>query len=143
LLPLTGGNLEGAKLDAELSFPSQNRQVLTNLRVDSTTIADADVEVVLGTSPARSPVKLFFDKKSGLLVRLVRYTNTPIGMNPTRIDYSDYRLVAGVKIPFHWTVTWTDGRSTVQLSEVKPNQPIDAAKFAKPSPAPPAKSTTH
>jgi photosynthetic reaction center cytochrome c subunit len=143
VLALTGGNLEGARLDAELSFPSQIRQVLTNLRVDATTIADADVEVVLGTSPARSPVKLFFDKKSGLLVRLVRYTNTPIGMNPTRIDYSDYRLVAGVKIPFHWTVTWTDGRSTVQLSEVKPNQPIDAAKFAKPSPAPPAKSPTH
>ena len=142
VLALTGGNLEGAKLDAELSFPSQIKQVLTNLRVDSTTIADADVEVVLGTSPARSPVKLFFDKKSGLLVRLVRYTNTPIGMNPTRIDYSDYRLVAGVKIPFHWTVTWTDGRSTVQWSEVKPNQPIDATKFAKPSPAPPAKSAT-
>jgi photosynthetic reaction center cytochrome c subunit len=143
VLALTGGNLEGAKLDAELSFPSQIKQVLTNLRVDSTTINDTDVQVVLGTSPARSPVKLFFDKKSGLLVRLVRYTNTPIGMNPTRIDYSDYRLVSGVKIPFHWTVTWTDGRSTVQLSEVKPNQPIDAAKFAKPAPAPPAKSPAH
>jgi len=76
-------------------------------------------------------------------VRLVRYTDTPIGLNPTRIDYSDYRLVSGVKIPFHWTVTWTDGRSTVQLSEVKPNAPIEAAKFAKPASALPAKSAIH
>ena len=57
-------------------------------------------------------MKLYFDKKSGLLVRSVRYTNTPIGFNPTRIDYSDYRDVSGVKMPFHWVVTWTDGRQS-------------------------------
>ena len=87
-------------------------------------------------------MKLYFDKKSGLLVRSVRYANTPIGLNPTRVDYSDYRAVAGVKMPFHWTVTWTDGRSTIQLNEVQPNAQIDASKFAKPAPAPP-KSATH
>ena len=80
-------------------------------------------------------MKLYFDKKSGLLVRLVRYTNTAIGTNPTQIDYSDYRDVAGVKMPFHYTVTWTDGRSTTELSSVQPNLPIDASKFAKPAAA--------
>jgi outer membrane lipoprotein-sorting protein len=82
----------------------------------------------------KTPVKLYFDKKSGLLVRLVRYADTSIGFNPTQIDYSDYREISGVKMPFHWTVTWTDGRSTTQLSEVQPNAPIDAVKFAKPAP---------
>jgi outer membrane lipoprotein-sorting protein len=52
-------------------------------------------------------------------------------------DYSDYREVAGVKMPFHWTVTWTDGQSTTELSAMQPNVPIDAAKFAKPPPAAP------
>lgn len=137
LLELTGGNLEGAKLDAQLSFPSQIKKMLTGWRVGSTDIGDRSVDVVQGITAARSPVKLYFDAKSGLLVRSVRYTNTPIGLNPTRIDYSDYRVVGGVKMPFHWVVTWTDGRSTVQLNEVQPNAPIDPAKFAKPSPAAP------
>jgi len=141
MLALTGGNLEGAKLDAQLSFPSEINKMLTGWRVGSTDIADTAVEVVQGTTAARFPVKLYFDKKSGLLVRSVRYTNTPIGLNPTRVDYSDYRVVAGVKMPFHWVVTWTDGRSSIQLKEVQPNAQIDPAKFAKPVTAPPKSAT--
>jgi photosynthetic reaction center cytochrome c subunit len=70
---------------------------------------------------AGARVKLFFDKDSGLLVRQVRYANTAVGTVPTQTDYSDYRAVAGVKIPFKWTVTWTNGRAAIELSEVQPN----------------------
>ena len=35
--------------------------------------------------------------------------------------------------PFKWTTTWLDGRSTTELSELKPNVQIDAGKFAKPA----------
>jgi photosynthetic reaction center cytochrome c subunit len=138
VLALATGNLEGAKLDAELSFPGQIKQTLTGWRTGfpPTFIDDKEVDVVQGTSALRSPVKLYFDKKSGLLVRLVRYTNTAIGTNPTQVDYSDYRDVAGVKMPFHYTVTWTDGRSTTDLSSVQPNAPIDVSKFARPAAAP-------
>ena len=137
VLVLAGGNLEGAKLDAELCFPTQIKRTLADWRTGfpPTFIDDKEVDVVQGTSAAKTPVKLYFDKKSGLLVRLVRYTNTAIGTNPTQVDYSDYRDVAGVKMPFHYTVTWTDGRSTTDLSSVQPNLPIDASKFAKPAPA--------
>jgi outer membrane lipoprotein-sorting protein len=79
---------------------------------------------------------LYFDA-SGLLVRLVRYSNTLVGVVPTQIDYSDFRDVSGVKMPFHWVVTWTDGRSTIALSELRANVPVDATKFAKPAPAVP------
>ena len=34
---------------------------------------------------------LDFDQQSGLLVRLVRYAESPVGLAPTRIDYGDYR----------------------------------------------------
>lgn len=138
VLALATGNLEGAKMDAELSFPGQIKQTLTGWRTGfpPTFIDDKEVDVVQGTSALKSPVKLYFDKKSGLLVRLVRYTNTAIGTNPTQVDYSDYRDVAGVKMPFHYTVTWTDGRSTTDLSSVQPNAPIDASKFARPAAAP-------
>jgi len=40
--------------------------------------------------------------------------------------------VSGVKMPFRWTVSWLDGRSVFELSEVRPNVAIDAARFAKP-----------
>jgi outer membrane lipoprotein-sorting protein len=71
--------------------------------------------------------------ESGLLVRSVRYTDSPVGRIPTQIDYSDYRDVAGVKMPFKWTTTWLDGRDMFEISEVQPNVAIDAAKFARPS----------
>jgi hypothetical protein len=85
-------------------------------------------------------VNLYFDTQSGLLVRQVRYADSPVGLNPTQVDYADYREVAGVKMPFKWTVSWLDGRSTIELSEVQPNAPIDAAKFARPA-APPSPAT--
>jgi outer membrane lipoprotein-sorting protein len=36
-------------------------------------------------------------------------------------------------VPFRWTVSWLDGRSTFELSEVRTNVPVDAAKFARPA----------
>ena len=139
VLVMSGGELEGAKLDAALSFPAQIKQTLKDWRTGfpSTTIDDNEVEIVQGTNADNTPVKFFFDKKSGLLLRQLRFTDTLIGLNPTQIDYADYRDVSGVKVPFHWTVTWTDGRSTTELTSVQPNVAIDAAKFARPAPAVP------
>ena len=73
------------------------------------------------------------------MVRLVRFVDTAVGRVPMQIDYADYREVSGVKMPFRWTATWTDGQSTTQLTEVQPNVQIDPAKFARPAPAPPIK----
>jgi hypothetical protein len=47
------------------------------------------------------------------------------------VDYSDYREVAGVKVPFHWTLTWTDGRSDFDMTDLQVNVPVDAAKFGE------------
>ena len=138
LMPLSGGNLEGAKVEAMLLFPAQLKQAFTQWRVTSTSIDDRDVQVLQGTNPRQPPVNLYFDQ-SGLLVRLVRFVDTAVGRVPTQIDYSDYRDVAGIKIPFKWTATWTDGQSTAELTEIRLNVAIDAAKFARPAPAPPPK----
>ena len=138
LMPLSGGNLEGAKVEAMLLFPAQLKQAFTQWRVTSTSIDDRDVQVLQGTNPRQPPVNLYFDQ-SGLLVRLVRFVDTAVGRVPTQIDYSDYRDVAGIKIPFKWTATWTDGQSTAELTEIQLNVAIDAGKFARPAPAPPPK----
>ena len=87
LLGLTGLELDAVKLDADLSFPARVKQILSDWRVGfPTMIDDRDVQVVQGTSAGRSPVKLYFDSKSGLLMRQVRYSDSPIGMVPTQID---------------------------------------------------------
>jgi photosynthetic reaction center cytochrome c subunit len=138
LMPLSGGNLEGVKVEAMLAFPAQFKQAFSQWRVTSTSIDDRDVQVLQGTNPRQPPVNLYFDQ-SGLLVRLVRFADTAVGRVPTQIDYSDYRDVAGVKMPFKWTATWTDGQSTAELTEIQPNVAIDAARFARPAPAPPPK----
>jgi hypothetical protein len=135
----TNGDLDAVRLDAVLSFPAGIKQAITKPLVGSSSIDDKDVVVVQGTaSGGRSPVKLYFDKQSGLLVRQVRYAETIIGRVPVQVDYSDYRDVprAGVKLPFHIITTWTDGRSDVLLASAEANVAIDAAKFNQPPPKP-------
>lgn len=135
VLSLSGGDLDSAKMDAEMSFPGQIKQTLSQWRVGfPTSLEDRDVQVVQGNSPSGAIATLYFDIETGLLVRLVHYTNSRVGRFPTQIDYSDYRDVAGVKMPFKWTLIWLDGRETWELSDVQPNVPIDAVKFAKPAP---------
>jgi len=131
---VTGSELDGLKLDAELSFPGQIKQVLTNLRVGyEDSINGQTVQIVQGSGPRGLLATLYFDKKSGLLVRLLRYSRSPIGRIPTQVDYADYRDVNGIKFPFKYKFSWLDGRDNYQITSVKTNVPIDESKFSKPS----------
>jgi hypothetical protein len=136
LLTLTGGNLRRAGIQATVSFPAGIRNAFSQWRVGRTAIDDNEVLVVQGSNGAQALVNLYFDQP-GLLVRAVTWTETPAGIVPTQVDYSDYREVAGVKMPFQWTVSQTYMQMSVALSEVQPNVAIDAARFAQPVPVPP------
>jgi hypothetical protein len=130
---LAGSELDGLRLEAQLAFPGQIKQVLTNLRAGNPdSISGNDVDVVQGTGPRGVLATLYFDKQSGLLVRMVRYGRSPVGRVPVQSDYSDYRDVGGVKFPFKYTFSWLDGKDAFQLTEVKTNVPIDPAMFGKP-----------
>ncbi len=134
LLEFTDGDLTGAKLDAAVWFPAQIKAALTQWRsASAATIEGRDMQMIQGTGDGRYPVNLYFDKKSGLLARMVRYADSPVGLSPTQIDYADYREVAGVQIPYRVTVTWLDGKSTTEFSEIRSNIPLESSKFAKPS----------
>jgi len=136
LLTLTGGNLEGAKLDAIVAFPNQIKGAFSNWRVSATEIDGREVAVVQGTNPRQPPVNFYFDAENGLLVRVLRYVDTAVGRVPTEIDFSDYRDVSGVKMPFKWITTWTNGQATTELTQIQANAPIDAARLTRPAPAP-------
>ena len=148
LLPMAAGaESDGARLDAQLFFPAEIRQALSQWRAGfpQTSVGDKDVDVIEGSAPGRTRVKLFFDQQTGLLVRQLRYVATIVGTNPYQIDYSDYRDVNGVKLPHQWVVTWTNGQSTWRVTEVQADAAIPAGRFAKPAPAvlAPAKSPAH
>jgi hypothetical protein len=150
---ITGGELDGAKLDAELAFPAQIRQALTGLHAAGpTTISDLPepasqaaeeskaatskehaANVVQGTGPGGILVTLYFDVESGFLLREVRFSKSPIGRIPTQIDYSDYRDVGGVKMPFRLVFAWLDGRDSIQLDKIMVNAALDPSKFSKPA----------
>jgi photosynthetic reaction center cytochrome c subunit len=130
---LTGGELDGAKLDAQLTFPGQIKQVLSGWRVGNPkTINKRDNFVVQGNGARGLVATLYFDRETGLLTRFVRYARTPIGRAPTQIDFADYRDVDGIKVPFRWTMGWLDGLDTFELTDVKLNVPIDLARFSQP-----------
>lgn len=154
---LSGGDLDGARFDAQLSFPGQIKQILTNLKTgppisimdlpgpSSQTSLQQDLalgqshecDVVQGTGPRGLLVTLYFDRQNGLLLRELRYGNSPIGRVPTQIDYGNYRDVNGIKLPFRITYAWLDGRDSIELTDIKTNVPIDEAKFGRPAPLKP------
>ena len=132
LIELTGWSLTGSRADTMAFFPTALLKAFAQWEVGYADIDGQPVEIARGINPGQSPVNLHFDK-AGLLKRLVRWTETAAGPVPVQIDYSDYRDVAGVKVPFAWIMTWTNGQSTIKLKDVRPNVPIDNARFAKPS----------
>ena len=87
LLALTGQELDGVKLEAELFFPARIKQALTNWRVGAPmTINDREVQVVQGTTAGGATATMCFDSASGLLVRLVRFSESPVGRIVTQVD---------------------------------------------------------
>jgi hypothetical protein len=142
LVTLTAGTLARARLEAVMAFPAAIAKAFPQWRVGRTAIEDREVQIVQGRDETQPRVNLYFDKE-GLLVRMVTWTATPVGIVPTQFDYSDYREIAlstslgagGIRMPFKWTVTQTYMQAHVELSEVQANATIDPSRFARPTPA--------
>jgi photosynthetic reaction center cytochrome c subunit len=128
-----------ARLDAEAFYPRQMETQFTALKLQEKPekIGDQETDVALGITKGEPPVKLYFAKSSGLLVRMVHYTNTALGLLPTQVDFADYREVDGVRTPYRWTIARPGGSFTIQLDKVEQNVPIDEARFVEPKPATP------
>jgi photosynthetic reaction center cytochrome c subunit len=122
-----------SSIDAEFYLALRLKEMFPQLRRGRPEkIGDTVCQSLFGSAPGKPQVRFYFDNDSGLLVREVRYAETPVGRMPAEIDYADYREVDGVKMPFRWTLSRPNGRFTIQIAEVKANAPIDDSKFAKP-----------
>ena len=138
LREMSAPDQEAAKLDAEAFYPTRLEQEFTELKLQEhpEKIGEHETSVVIGLTKGQPPVKFYFDQTSGLLVRMVHYADTPLGLNPTQVDFADYRDAGGVKTPYRWTIARPSGSFTIQIDKVEQNVPIDGAKFVKPAATP-------
>lgn len=133
LHPMSAAEVQAAKMGADPGFIARVKSSFTEFQIRPDIMIDGRaVTAIRASNPNMPPLRLYFDKQSGLLVRMVRYVDSPLGRNPTQIDYSDYRNVAGIMQPFHWTVAQPQGRYSVQLNAIQVNVPVDESRFAKP-----------
>jgi photosynthetic reaction center cytochrome c subunit len=134
-----GPELDAARLDADLHLATDLKSLFPRLRLARPEKIDGrDMNVVIAARDGQPPMRLFFDKETGLLTRMLRYAESPLGRNPTQIDYADYRDLGGAKTPYKWTLSRPNGRFTVQITEAQANVPVDDTRFVKPTPPVPA-----
>jgi hypothetical protein len=136
--PMSMQENQAARIDAQLYFPARIRELFQEFHVlPGEAIAGRATYLVTAQGAGVPPVRLYFDQQTGLLLRQIRYAQTPLGRNPTQIDYADYRDTGGVKIPYQWTLTRTNGSFVIRIASVQQNVPIDERLFVLPAPTPP------
>jgi len=136
-MELPGPLLAQLKNDSEFYKEIKIKELYRKLTlIGKSTIADSEVFVIEATPVSGSAEKLYFDARTGLLVRRYVESETALGMFPLQTDYEDYRDVDGIKQPFliHWSMPgriW--GR---KIAEIRQNVAVDDALFNPPSSKP-------
>ncbi len=137
---MTAQESAGFALDADMNLAAHLKTMFSKTDVDEGEKIDGrETWLVVGEREGKPPLRLFFDKQSGLLLRELRYSDSPLGFNPLQIDFADYRDSGGVKIPYRWTQSRPGNHFSIQVESSEQNVAIDDAKFAPPPPtaAPP------
>jgi hypothetical protein len=131
----------GARIDADFHLPADVKTLSQDWKpAPGETIDGHQTNLIVGRTDDRPTLRLYFDAQSGLLLRLIRYDETPLGRLPIQIDYSDYRDADGIKVPYRWSLARPANRFTIQVDELHQNVPVDDAKFTAPPPPPPPAS---
>lgn len=134
--PIQGFDLNSLKLDANFFRNLKLKQQYARLQAlpFSAKIGDQEARVVRGILPDQMGQEtLYFDAQSGLLLRRLTVLRTPLGGVPQQYDYSDYREVNGVKVPFTVTISSADNIQTRKAGDQKFNVAISDSAFEPPS----------
>jgi photosynthetic reaction center cytochrome c subunit len=134
-----GWRRDAAQLEDLLNLPRRLEALLGDARVVGVARLETGGEaiVVAGRTQFLPLVEMYFDMQTGLLLRTRYFVDSTVGRMPSLIDYSDYRDIDGVMVPFHWEVTLIRGvRVSYQLKSVRQNVSVGAAQFELPVPPP-------
>jgi len=130
----TGDELAETQRDADFYLPLDMRTMYSKFNVTGTEDVNGHRAYAVEATPPEGgdPDKLYFATDTGLLVRTISQRHTPDGVFAIQEDFSDYRQVDGITVPFQ---TRTSGQLdfTIRLEEMHHNVAIDNAKFEKPA----------
>ncbi|MEP7218669.1 MAG: c-type cytochrome [Bacteroidota bacterium] len=133
--PATNPNnaeLENLMRQAELFPATDLRKSHTQVRLlGKEHITDRDFYVLSATRGAGTD-RLYFDAASGLLARRYVEFGTPLGPIPFSIEYSDYRPVDGVMVPFTVKTSSLRDSWTDTITQIRQNAAVADTMFAKP-----------
>jgi len=97
-------------------------------------VGDRDAYALSITPASGSALRLFLDAETYLPLRSIINTDIPeVGPVEQTVDFSDYREVDGVKVPFRLKATSAVQNFVVAVTKVEHNVKIDPALFAKPA----------
>ena len=129
--------LDIAKLENAVIAPANFKTILQNPRVvGEEKVNGHSTYVVEGRMPTLPRVNLYFDKDSGALLSMAYRQPSYFCCHVFRIDYSDYTVINGVRMPLRWTVNGPRENIVVfQLDPVTVNSTVDDSRFTKPAPS--------
>jgi hypothetical protein len=130
----SGAELEDTRRDADFYHPLDLHSLYSKFTLTgSEKIGDHEAYVVEATRPGADPDKLYFDTKTGLVLRLSTRHHTADGVTSFQEDLEDYREVDGVRLPFTVHQRTSDSSFTIKFTEVHQNVELDDAQFSKPA----------
>ena len=132
---MSADDVAAMRLEAEFYRPLRLKEIFPNLTLKGTAKVNGhDAYIVEAPHQDGSIERLYFDTTSGLLIRDEVPVFVPDEGNTTIVnDFSDYRSVDSVQLPFNIHQTSPDFEYIIQLREVKQNVQIDDVKFNKPA----------
>jgi hypothetical protein len=120
----------GSEFDCEKGFestPSRLRDASAKMRLVRKKEVEGRIawEISVDDRKSQGPTTYYFDAETYVLLR--------VEMLGSRVTYSDYRAVGGIKFPFKTTSESKTSRLETTVRELVINDPIEDARFAEPN----------
>ena len=129
-----GDELAETKRDSDFYHPLDLKQIYSKMTVTGTDkIDDRDAYVVEASSGDLGTDKIYFDAQNGLVLRIVGQHHTMEGPATFTEDFSDFREVDGIKLPYTVHQESPSSTFTIKFTEIRHNEAIEDAAFAKPA----------
>src|ERR1700675_1355388 len=79
---------QSARIDAQIYFPARLRELYQEFKVLPGESIEGHATFLVTAKGASTPLlRLCFDQQTGLLLRLIRYSETPLGRNHAQVEY--------------------------------------------------------
>ncbi len=133
LRELTGADLEARRRESAFAWEVRLPEVYGDCRTIGTgEIAGTPTVIVECTAKDQTRESFHFDAKSALMLRREAKRATPRGEITLRSDFTDYREVAGLRVPFSMKSFGGVFDVSISFEEIRFDTEIDDQIFAMP-----------